>query len=297
MPTRLQEELPDTIPPVTDAPEDAVMVAAAPGQNVVDGTPEDDLIDADFVDRFGNRVDNPEAESADDIIFGREGDDTIFGGAGNNLIFGGPGDDSLIGGDGNDTLYGEEGDDTLIGSGGDDKLVGGPGNDLLVGNGGNNLMFGGENRTDEPEDADCADAGNDTMVAGLGNDSMYGGPGDDVFIIQNDFGNHLIVGGETCEDEGDLIFALNITQDVAVTYTGDEMGTITRAGEGEGDDPAAEINFSEIERIWLGSGDDVVTVDTSTTGLVSGGEGFDTLVLPDPADGEGAPQVTVTSRV
>ncbi|MGY6536503.1 MAG: calcium-binding protein, partial [Pararhodobacter sp.] len=179
------------------------------------------------------------------------------------------------------TIRGTPGNDSLVGTPGDDTILGGAGDDQLFGNGGNNLLKGEE--------------GNDNLVGGTGNDTMFGGPGDDVFIISDDFGNHLITGGETDEVDGDIIAAAGMTQDVAVTYTGDEMGTITRAGEG--DDPAAEINFSEIERMFLGSGDDVVTVDTSTTGLVSGGEGFDTLVLPDPADGEGAPQVTVTSRV
>ena len=175
-------------------------------------------------------------------------------------------------------IQGTPGDDTLQGTPGDDTILGGAGDDELIGGGGNNLLRGEE--------------GNDNLVGGTGNDTMFGGPGDDVFIISDDFGNHQITGGTEDQVDGDLIAAAGMTQDVTVRYTGDEMGTITRGG----DEPEAEISFSEIERVILGNGDDLVTVDTSTTGLVNGGPGFDTLVLPDPEDGEGAPQVTVTNR-
>ncbi len=264
---------------------------------IVHGTDEGDLIDADYIDAQGDQVDNadqvwPDRGPLDDIILAGAGDDTIFAGDGDDLVLAGRGDDLVHGGAGNDTLFGGEGNDTLLGEEGDDKLIGEQGDDLLIGGEGNNLMYGDSFGVDagglSPDDAPEEGFGNDTLVGGQGNDSMYGGGGDDIFVISDDFGNHLIVGGETGEVDGDKIDARGMDQRVEVIYTGDEQGTITRDG--------AEINFSEIERTYLGTGNDRVEVLTSTTGRVHGGDGFDTLVLPDPEPGEEGPQVTVTNR-
>ncbi|MFN4101001.1 MAG: Hint domain-containing protein [Pararhodobacter sp.] len=269
---------------------------------IVHGTGEGDLIDADFIDRDGDQVDNPGQTwpgrgPLDDLILSGYGDDTVFAGEGDDQVFSGPGDDLVYGGPGNDTLYGGPGNDTLYGEEGDDKLVGEEGDDLLIGGEGNNVMYGDGNGVDagglSPDDEPEPGFGNDTLVGGRGDDSMYGGGGDDVFVISDDFGNHLIVGGETGEVLGDKIDARDMDQAVEVVYTGDEQGTINR-GDGEA---GAEINFSEIERTYLGRGDDRVEVLTSTTGRVHGGDGFDTLVLPDPEAGEERPVVTITNRV
>ena len=278
------------------------VVPGAPGEpdGVVHGTEGDDLIDGDYLDVQGDQVDNPDQDwpdrgPLDDIIFAGAGNDTVFAGEGDDLVAAGPGDDLVHGGAGNDTLFGGEGNDTLLGEEGDDKLVGNEGDDLLIGGEGNNRMYGDGLWTDvggaSPDDEPEPGYGNDTLVGGRGDDSMYGGGGDDIFVINDDFGNHLIVGGETGEVHGDKIYARDMDQAVEVVYTGDEQGTITR---GDGD---AEINFSEIERTYLGTGDDRVEVLTSTTGKVHGGDGFDTLVLPDPAEGEDGPAVTITNRV
>ena len=265
---------------------------------VVHGTDGGDLIDADYVDAQGDRVDDPtqvwpDRGPFDDIILAGEGDDTIFAGEGDDLVFAGGGDDLVHGGAGDDTIFGGHGNDTLLGEDGNDKLIGEQGDDLLIGGDGDNLMYGDSFGVDagglSPDDAPEEWVGNDTLVGGTGNDSMYGGGGDDVFVISDDFGNHLIVGGETGEVDGDKIFARDMTQAVEMVYTGDERGTITR-------DDGTEINFSEIERTYLGRGDDRVEVLSSTTGKVHGGDGFDTLVLPDPEAGEPQPQVTVTNR-
>lgn len=267
---------------------------------IVRGTDEGDLIDADYIDAQGDQVDNPDQDwpgrgPLDDIILAGDGDDTVFAGEGDDLVSAGAGDDLVYGGAGDDTLFGGPGNDTLYGEDGDDKLVGDEGDDLLIGGGGNNLMYGGRIDGDtggrSPDDAPEPGYGNDTLISGTGNDTMYGGSGDDVFVINDDFGNHIIVGGETGEVDGDKIAAGDMEQAVEVIYTGDEQGTITR-GDGE-----AEINFSEIERTYLGAGDDRVEVLTSTTGKVHGGDGFDTLVLPDPEEGEEGPQVTITNRI
>jgi hypothetical protein len=264
------------MPPVDPTPD-----------GVVDGDGSGELMQVGYVDADGDAI-----TDGDDTIFGYSGDDTIEAGGGDDLVFGGDGDDVIFGQEGNDTLFGDAGNDELYGGEGDDKLVGGAGDDLLVGGPGNNLMYGdglsGDNGGLSPNDDPEPGFGNDTLVSGTGNDTMFGGSGDDVFVLPEGFGNHVITGGETGEVEGDLIDAQGVTSGVSVVYTGDEAGTISNA--------TSTTTFTEIERVALGSGDDDVTVLTSTTGLVNGGDGFDTLVLP-PAGDPNAPVVDITSSV
>lgn len=172
-------------------------------------------------------------------------------------------------------IVGTDDDEVLSGGPGDDTIIGGGGNDTLFGGGGNNLLQGGD--------------GNDNLVGGSGDDTMLGGAGDDNFFIGDEFGNHVIVGGTEDQVWGDTVFA-GWQEDIIVTFSGDGTGTITRGG----DDPDAEVSFTEIERIVLGGGNDTVIIENSTNGTIVGGDGFDTLILPDPEDGEGAPQVFVT---
>jgi Ca2+-binding RTX toxin-like protein len=267
---------------------------AAPG--VVNGTDSGDVIQTTYTDTDGDTFTNAggtvAAGDGDDFVYGGHGGDTIDGGAGNDQLFGGNGDDLIGGGVGNDTLWGDDGNDTLYGNEGDDKLVGGGGDDLLIGGEGNDLLIGDGNPGDQgglsPDDDPEAAYGNDTLVLSTGNDTAFGGSGDDVFELYDGFGNHVIVGGETGESEGDTINASEVTEGLSVVYTGNEQGTITGGG--------STTNFSEIERTDLGSGDDNVQVMTSTTGHTNGGDGFDTLVLPDPEPGEPGPIVTITSE-
>jgi Ca2+-binding RTX toxin-like protein len=253
----------------------------------IDGDGTDLLMQVGFVDSDGDVL-----TDGDDTIFAYSGNNTIEAGDGNDLVFGGDGRDLIFGQGGNDTIFGGAGDDWLFGGDGDDKLVGEEGNDLIVGDGGNNLMYGdgvfGDNGGLSPDDAPEPGFGNDTLVSGTGNDTMFGGSGDDVFIIPEGFGNHVITGGETGETEGDTVDASGVTSDMTVVYTGDEAGTFTTG--------QSTASFTEIERLELGSGDDDVTVLTSTTGFVNGNDGFDTLILP-PADDPNAPLVDITSRV
>ena len=264
------------MPPVTPTPD-----------GIVDGEATGDVMRVGFVDADGDAI-----TDGDDTIFGYAGDDTIEAGDGDDLIFGGDGRDSIFGQGGNDTIFGGAGDDEISGGEGDDKLVGEEGADFIVGDGGNNLMYGdgvfGDNGGLSPDDAPEAGFGNDTLVSGTGNDTMFGGSGDDVFVIPEGFGNHVITGGETGEVKGDTVDAFTVTSDMTVVYTGDEAGTFTTG--------QSTASFTEIERLELGSGDDNVTVVTTTTGFVNGNDGFDTLVLP-PAGDPNAPVVDITSRV
>ncbi|MCA0203352.1 MAG: Hint domain-containing protein [Proteobacteria bacterium] len=278
------------MPPRNDTP--LTPTAADPG--IFEGTDGDDVIrygdtdgDGDQVTDGGNVIN---AGAGNDTVYAGYGDDTIDGGTGSDWLFGSQGDDMLSGGADNDTLWGDEGNDSLYGNEGDDKLIGGAGDDLLTGGEGNDLLIGDNNPGDQgglsPEDPAEPGFGNDTLVTSTGNDTAYGGSGDDVFRVFDEFGHHHIVGGETGETEGDTLDASAVTADLTMYYTSDEKGTFTDYG--------ATVNFSEIEKMYLGTGDDRVEVIDTTTGYVHGGDSFDTLILPE---GDDAPEVVITSEV
>ena len=278
------------MPPRTDDPLNPTSFALG----VFDGTDGDDVIQVPDVDSEGDPVTNTgtliDAAGGDDTVYGGLGSDTVDGGTGEDWLFGGDGDDSLSGGDDNDTLWGDDGEDTLHGNDGDDKVIGGAGDDLIYGDGGNDLLIGDNNPGDagglSPEDTPEPGYGDDTLVTDKGNDTVYGGSGDDVFRVFDEFGHHLIVGGETGETEGDTLDASELTVGVYMAYTGDEEGSFTDYG--------ATVNFKEIENIYLGTGDDRVEVIDSTTGYVHGGDSYDTLILPA---GDDEPTVVITSEV
>ena len=278
------------MPPRTD---DTTIAPMALG--IVEGTNGAEVISVPYTDGEGDVFDNAGSEvdgrGGNDTIYGGYGDDTLHGGAGRDWVFGGDGDDSLFGDGGNDTVWGDAGQDTLYGDDGDDKLIGGAGDDLVIGGAGNDVLIGDNNPGDHgglsPEDPAEPGYGNDTLVTDSGNDTAYGGSGDDLFQVFDNFGNHLIVGGETGETEqGDTLDLNTVGADLQVFYTGDEEGRIFRDG--------ATMNFEEIEKTYLGTGDDRVEVMNSTTGYVHGGYSYDRLVLPMDS---GVDQVVITSEV
>ncbi|PVH30443.1 Hint domain-containing protein [Pararhodobacter oceanensis] len=264
---------------------------------IVDGLDTGEIMGSGYTDAEGDQMDNHgshvKANGGNDTVYGGRGDDTIEGGDGIDMLFGGDGHDQILGGMGNDTVWGDAGNDTLKGNEGDDKLIGGAGDDLVIGGAGDDLLIGDHNPGDagglDPSDPPEPGFGNDTLVTDIGDDTAHGGSGDDVFQVFDGFGNHEIVGGETGETAGDTLDGSAITEDVQVVYTGDEEGTMSNEG--------STASFEEIERLDLGSGDDRVEIVTTTTGTVNGSDGFDTLVLPDPAPGDPAPAVTITSTV
>lgn len=113
-------------------------------------------------------------------------------------------------------------------------------------------------------------AGDDVIAGGAGADHMTGQGGDDRFVLENGFGDDTIVGGETDETGGDQIDATGMTDAVTVTFSGDEAGTVASGGD--------TAQFSEIERIDLGAGNDTVDGTASAGGIdVDGGAGDDFL--------------------
>ena len=202
-------------------------------------------------------------------VYTGAGDDTIdasagstgqfvFAGAGNDSILGGSGDDTLGGGDGDDYIEGGAGDDFLTTGLGQDTLVGGEGNDTLMNSDGDDLLIGGAG-----DDSIVATGGMDTLIGGTGDDYMDGGDDADTFIIEDNFGNDTIIGGEGVTDgtdaDYDTIDLSMMTGPVTVTYTGDEAGTITNGTD--------TITFSEIERLILTDQADVVDASADSVGV------------------------------
>lgn len=120
---------------------EAMGVPEAPDGTIF-GTSDGELIDHNYVDEDGDRVDADDArlegyEGDDDYIRAKGGDDIVYAGLGNDFV---------AGGSGNDELHGQAGDDRLGGGSGDDALYGGDGNDTLVGGDGADFMYGAADR-------------------------------------------------------------------------------------------------------------------------------------------------------
>jgi VCBS repeat-containing protein len=108
-------------------------------------------------------------------------------------------------------------------------------------------------------------AGNDTIYGGLGDDQMFGGAGDDTFVLEDNFGNDVITGGETGEINGDTLDLSAVTTALTIDLTSadPEAGTVS--------DGTSTATFSEIENIILGAGiDTLVLADGSGNDTVSG---------------------------
>lgn len=217
--------------PFTSISNDRVALRFRDGY--VDGTDGNDLIDANYVDKDGDRVDHGDAMlpghtgNMDHIRAGR-GNDTVYAGAGNDTVEGGDGNDVIHGEAGNDKLYGDAGDDLIHGGVGNDSLYGGDGNDTLHGDGGNDLLEGGAGtdelhggegndtlRGGDGDDRLFGDEGNDRLDGGKGNDSLDGGAGADTLTGGEGF--DTFVGGN-----GDLITDFNAGIDPAAYGDGDD---------------------------------------------------------------------------
>ncbi len=202
--------------------------------HVVEGTPGDERIDADYAgDPEGDRVDANDAANGSN-------DDVIEAGAGHDSVFAGLGDDTVFGGGDNDDLFGQAGHDHLFGETGDDRLFGGDGDDLLSGGEGADSLAGG--------------AGNDTLAVAEG-DVAEGGDGNDLFRV-SDSGEPgaatiSIVGGEGDETDGDTLDFQGLTHWDDVTLTNADPGP---GGGLSGNAVLADgthVDFSEIENLII----------------------------------------------
>lgn len=126
-------------------------------------------------------------------------------------------------------------------------------------------------------DTMSGEAGNDTLVAGAGDDTLLGGADADSFQFDDGFGNDIIAGGESGNDQ-DLINASNLTNGVTVTMTGDEAGVIT--------DGTSTGTFTEIESFELTENDDIFDGSAASTqgATVDAGDGNDSIIGTDAGD-------------
>jgi len=272
---------------------------------VVDGTPDDDLIDLGYLgDPEGDRIDNSDA-----ILPGHApDDDVVLAGAGNDTVEAGVGDDTIFGNDGDDVIDGEEGDDVVKGEGGNDTLIGGDGNDTLIGGDGKEYVDGGDGddlidtRFDTnlplpdrgypglfPGDGDPLDgrdtvdggAGNDTIYTGDDNDFVDGWTGDDVIYAGFDDdtvlgydGNDYIVGGE-----GSDVLEGEAGDDTIYGGLGpgfpDELNITDDGSDGNPIGPDA-VTDNGMDTIDGGAGNDVIFGEDDDD-MIYGGSGDDTI--------------------
>lgn len=291
-------------------------ITTGSGNDTIRAGSENDIVNS------GAGNDTIHGDAGDDWVQAGAGEDTIYGGAGGDILQGGDGADELHGGSGSNTLWGEKGDDTFIGGEGADRMYGAEGQDTVDYSGsgaavhvdlGGNTTSGGDADNDQLFSVDgiigsdyddtlvgfddqlltgdgaytnefYGGRGDDTLDGKRGDDILHGEAGDDTFIIEDWAGNDEIVGGETEENNGgDRIDATAVTNDLTVTMTSAEDGTIF-----DGHDTT---QFSEIERVDLGAGDDTVTGsnqgDRINTGAgndhIDGGAGDDVI---DAGDGD-----------
>jgi Ca2+-binding RTX toxin-like protein len=183
-----------------------------------------------------------------DTLTGGDGDDDLEGGDGPDTLIGGDGDDDLEGGDDDDTLIGGDGDDYIEGGDGDDILRGGAGGDFLIGGAGDDTLDGtGEGRT-RIDYRDSTSGVTVDLAAGTADDGMGG---TDTLIgigrvIGSDFDDTLT------GDDGDE------------SFTGELGDDLINGGGG-------------FDFVWYGRAGSAVSINLAT-GVVSGGEGADTLI-------------------
>jgi len=101
-------------------------------------------------------------------------------------------------------------------------------------------------------------------------DVLSGGDDADTFVVEDNFGNDTITGGEGGTDF-DTIDLSAVTSPVTVTYSGSETGTVT--------DGTGTITFSQIERFILTDLADTVDGSADSIGINIEARGGDDFVL------------------
>ncbi|WP_127561718.1 choice-of-anchor L domain-containing protein [Nioella ostreopsis] len=259
------------IPPAPD-----FIVEGSSGDDTIDagytGDPEGDMVDAnDHSD--GSNDDSIEAGDGNDSVVAGDGADTVWGGndAGADTILGGAGNDLINGQGGNDSIDGGADDDSIAAGAGDDFVTGGSGNDSINGGTGTDTLDGG--------------SGDDLLNGAGGGDSILGGDDADTIMLFDGYGADTIAGGEGGVDV-DVLDAswigADLTLDLSANGAADnESGTLTSTTAGD------VADFTEIESVVLGSGDDSVTGSSGDDSVamgagadtVAGGQGDDYIAL------------------
>ena len=292
------------------------------GDDLIDGGAGNDTLFG------GNDDDTLIGGDGDDQLTGGEGKDKISGGAGKDTIFGGTDGDTVDGGAGgfnadpalntdDDTLdltglnfrlrdlepdsngNGQNGTVDLYNDDGTsagsfkfteiENIIGeemaGPvdgldsGEDMAPGY--TDAQGDQIDGTDGINDTIFGNGGDDTIDSGLGDDTVDGGSGDDTFTLTDGVDNDVIIGGESGETDGDVIDSTAVNDDLTVTFTDKEEGTLTNG--------SGTTEFSEIERLELGGGDDTVTGSGGDENVLTG-DGNDVVNAgggDDTIDGQG----------
>ena len=292
------------------------------GDDLIDGGAGNDTLFG------GNDDDTLIGGDGDDQLTGGEGKDKISGGAGKDTIFGGTDGDTVDGGAGgfnadpalntdDDTLdltglnfrlrdlepdsngNGQNGTVDLYNADGTsagsfkfteiENIIGeemaGPvdgldsGEDMAPGY--TDAQGDQIDGTDGINDTIFGNGGDDTIDSGLGDDTVDGGSGDDTFTLTDGVDNDVIIGGESGETDGDVIDSTAVNDDLTVTFTDKEEGTLTNG--------SGTTEFSEIERLELGGGDDTVTGSGGDENVLTG-DGNDVVNAgggDDTIDGQG----------
>lgn len=282
--------------------EFANTVLGSSGDNILFGAGADDVLLG-----FGG----------DDFLNGGTGNDTMIGGVGDDYYFVGNAGDvvSELEGEGRDFLYASI--SYLLGSSDyievliADPAVGAfvainlTGNWMannIQGNAADNLLSGGDG-----DDVLLGLDGNDTLDGGLGADTMIGGLGGDIFLIDNDGDvvvedNGFGTGNDTIQSSVSFtlaesvfvenLFAYEVSSTTALNFTGNILnnnvhgnaGSNTLRGGG-GDDVLRGFAGNDsidgglgTDQLIGGEGDDILYVDNPAD-VVSGGSGFDTVVI------------------
>jgi Ca2+-binding RTX toxin-like protein len=261
------------------------LVLSGKGNLTATGSKEDNIL----VGNSGNNI--LDGKEGNDLVVGGEGNDTLIGGAGDDTLTGGSGKDKyMIGiGSGHDVITADASntEDTLVLSdvktlddfkalsstqNGDDLILNLNANDSVTVKGwykegamgsiqlGNGQVFGYRPGTE----------GNDPLTGSKGNDIIMGGAGDD--IINGDAGRDAINAGAGND---------TIIYDAAdAMIDGGEGNDTLDASSSKGavnlDMTRKNNNFSNIENLTGGAGNDTLIGDSNANTLI-GGAGNDTL--------------------
>jgi Ca2+-binding RTX toxin-like protein len=211
------------------------------------------------------------ALAGDDTIEGGETDASIDAGSGNNLIHTSGWNNSIVAGDGMNVLTGPAGNTTVrFGNGsahiildgwnnhievgvGDNVIDAGSGNETVVAKGGNNIII--------------ARGYSDQISTGAGND-VISGPQGNAIINVGDGDNHVSVQGLSNQ------IATGAGSDTIIAGEGN-----AEIHSGEGKDDVTVIGWGN--HISTDGGDDTVWIRPGAgDGIIDGGTGLDTVVLP-----------------
>ena len=267
---------------------------------------------ADEGDNIGGDVEN---------IIGGGGPDLIVGNDERNVVDGQDGDDTLDGAGGDDDMEGDQGNDTYLAGPGADEIDEGLGSGtrdtvdystrttpLRVSIGDGPASLGDRNRDGEdlnrdgfPEERDDVQRGIDIVKGGSARDiltateadnragggaTLFGG-GDADFLI-GDIRNDTLLGGAGADDlrggSGiDSVSYSDQTTPVVVTLDDVRNDGIDANGDGIADENDSVGQAGDVERVFGGSGGDVLTGNDGSN-LLNGGPGQDRLRALGGAD-------------